>query len=99
MIRGQRYEIKEKGVTDMGQDEKVKEAQEILDWAIMHLNGSIKCKVIEYKHKNYRVQFFTKDNKLIMPVQITEAEIGETNIKENFISDKLRTLLTNIENY
>jgi hypothetical protein len=83
----------------MGQDEKVREAQEILEWAIMHLNGSIKCKVIDHKYRSYRVQFFTKDNKLIMPVQITEGEIGETNPKENTIPDKLKTLLRNLENY
>ncbi len=69
----------------MGQDEKIREAQEILDWAITRLNGSIKCKVIDYKYRNYKVQFFTKDNKLIMPVQIAEEEIGETNPKENSI--------------
>jgi len=26
----------------MGQDEKIREAQEVFNWAIMHLNGSIK---------------------------------------------------------
>jgi len=83
----------------MGADEKVREAQQKLEWAILHLDGSIKCKVIDYKYKNYRVQFFTKDNKLIMPVQITEMEIGETKPKENFIPDKLKTLLRNLENY
>jgi len=46
-----------------------------------------------------RVQFFTKDNKLIMPVEITEEEIEETNPKENSIPDKLKTLLRNLENY
>jgi hypothetical protein len=83
----------------MGLDAKMREAQELLDWAIRHLNGSIKCKVTDYKYKNYRVQFFTKDNKLIMPVQITEEEIKESNPKENFIPDKLKTLLRNLENY
>ncbi len=83
----------------MGQDEKVKEAQELLDWAIAHLNGSIKCKVIEYKHENYRVQFFTKENKLVMPVVISEDWVKETNPKENLIHDKLKTLLKNLENY
>jgi len=83
----------------MDEDEKIREAQEILDWAIMHLNGSIKCKVIDYKYRNYRVQFFTKDNKLIMPVEITEEEIKESNSKENIIPDKLKTLLRNLENY
>jgi len=83
----------------MGQDEKIKEAQEILDWAIMHVNGSIKCKVIEYKHNNYRVQFFTKDHKLIMPVQIAEEEVKESNPKEDVVNDKLKTLLKNLEAY
>ena len=83
----------------MDEDKKIREAQEILAWAIMHLNGSIKCKVIDYKHENYRVQFFTRNNKLIMPVQITEEEIKESNPKENFIPDKLKTLLRNLENY
>jgi len=83
----------------MNEDEKIKEAQEILDWAIMHLNGSIKCKVIDNKYRNYRVQFSTKDNKLIIPVQITEEEVKGSNPRENFIPDKLKTLLRNLENY
>ena len=83
----------------MDRDEKMKDAQEILNWAIIHLNLSINCKVIDYKHENYKVQFLTKDNKLIMPVQITEEEIKESNPKENFIPDKLKTLLRNLENY
>jgi protein tyrosine/serine phosphatase len=83
----------------MDEDKKIKEAQEILAWAIMHLNGSIRCKVTDNKYKNYRVQFFTKDNKFIMPVQITEEEIKESNPKENLIHDSLKTLLNNLENY
>jgi hypothetical protein len=31
----------------MGQDKKIREVQEVLDWVIMHLNLSIKCKVID----------------------------------------------------
>ncbi len=80
-------------------DEKVKVAQERLDWAIMRLNGSIRGKVIDYKHKSYRVQFFTKASKLIMPVQISEEEIGETKPSENSISDRLKLLIRNLENY
>jgi hypothetical protein len=83
----------------MGQDEKIREAQEILDWAIMHLNGSIKCKIIYYKYESYQVQFFTKENKLIMPVQIPEEWVKGSNPGENFIHDKLKNLLTNLENY
>src|SRR4030042_603415 len=73
VISGQDNDVTKNGVTYMGQDEKIREAQEILNWAIMHLNGSIKCKVIDYKHENYRVQVFTKENRLIMPIQITDS--------------------------
>ena len=83
----------------MGQDEKIKEAQEILDWAITHLNVSIKCKVMDYKHENFRVQVFTKENKLIMPVQIPEEWIKGTNPRENLIHDKIEILFKNLENY
>ncbi len=83
----------------MGQDEKIKEAQEILSWAITHLNGSIKCKVTDYKHENYRVQFLKKDDKPIMPIQISEEWIKGTNSRENLIHDKLQMLLRNLENY
>jgi hypothetical protein len=83
----------------MGQDEKIREAQEILDWAIAHLKGSIKCKVTDYKHENYRVQFLKKDDKPIMPIQISEEWIKGTNSRENLIHDKLQILLRNLENY
>jgi hypothetical protein len=83
----------------MGQDEKIREAQEILDWAITHLKGSVKCKVVDYKHENFRVQFFKKDDKPIMPIQISEEWIKGTNPKENLIHDKLEILLKNLENY
>ena len=83
----------------MGQDEKIREAQEILNWAIVHLNGSVKCKVTDYKHGNYRVQFNKKDDKPIMPIQIPEGWIKGTNSRENLIHDKLQMLLKNLENY
>jgi len=77
----------------------IKEAQEILNWAIMHLKGSINCKVIDYKHENYRVQVFTKENELIMPVQVPEEWIKGTNPGENLIHDKLEILFKNLGNY
>jgi hypothetical protein len=83
----------------MGKEEMIKGAQEILNWAIMHLNGSIKCKVTDYKHENYRVQFSKKDDKPIMPIQISEEWIKGTNPKENRIDDKLEILLKNLEKY
>jgi hypothetical protein len=83
----------------MVQDEKIKEAQEILNWAITRLNGSIKCNVTDYKHGNYRVRFLKKDDKPITPVQIPEEWIKGTNSREGLIHDKLRMLLENLENY
>lgn len=83
----------------MGQDEKIREAQEILDWAIVHLKGSIKCKVVDYKHQNYRVQVFSKEDKLIMPVQIPEEWVRNSNPRENFIHDRLKILLENLGKY
>ncbi len=82
----------------MGQDEKIREAQEVLDWVIIHLSLSIKCKVIGYKGENYRVQVL-KGDRLIMPIQIAEENVKESNPKENFIPDKLKTLLKNLDNY
>ena len=83
----------------MGKDEKIKEAQEILDWTIMHLNGSLKCKVIAYKHESYQVHFLKKDDKPIMPILISEEWIKGTHPGENLIHDKLEILLKNLENY
>jgi hypothetical protein len=80
-------------------NEKIKEVEEILSWAITHLGGNITCKVIDYNNENYRVQFFTKENKLLMPVQIPEEWIEDSNPKENLIHDKLRTLLRNLGGY
>ena len=83
----------------MGQDEKIKEAQEILDWAITHLNVSIKCKVMNYKHENFQAKVFTKENKLIMPVLIPEEWIKGTNPRENLIHDNIEGLFKNLQNY
>jgi|APFre7841882630_1041343.scaffolds.fasta_scaffold366543_1 hypothetical protein len=83
----------------MGQDEKIRGAQEILNWAIMYSKVNINCKVIDYKYENYKVQFFTKENKLIMPVQVPEEWIRGSNPKENLIHDRLKILLENLRNY
>jgi len=83
----------------MDRDERMKEAQEILNWAISHLNLSINCKVIDYKYENYKVQFFTKESKLIMPVQVPEEWVNGSNPKENLIHDRLEILLANLRNY
>lgn len=83
----------------MSDDEKIREAQEILNWAILDLEGKIKCKVIKYKSQNYQVQFFAKEDKLIMPVQIPEEWIKQSSPGENLIHDKLKTLLKNLGSY
>ena len=83
----------------MDRDEKIKEAQEVLNWAIVQLNLNFHCKVMDYKYENYRVQFFTKENKLIMPVQIPGEWIRGSNPRENFVDDRLKALLANLANY
>ena len=83
----------------MDRDEKMKEAQEILNWAIIHLNLSINCKMIDYKYESYKVQFLTKENKLIMPVQIPEEWIKGSHPKENVIHERLELLLGNLKGY
>jgi len=83
----------------MNRDEKVKEAQEVLNWVITHLNLSFNCKVIDYKYENYKVQFLTKENKLIMPVQIPQGWIEDSHPKENVIHERLELLISNLRNY
>jgi len=83
----------------MDRDAKVKEAQELLNWVITYLNLSFNCKVIDYKHENYKVQFLTKENKLIMPVQIPEEWIKGSHPKENVIHERLELLISNLRNY
>jgi endo-1,4-beta-mannosidase len=83
----------------MDRDEKVKEAQEVLNWVILYLKLSFNCKVIDYKHENYKVQFLTKENKSIMPVQIPEEWIKGSHPKENVIHERLELLISNLRNY
>ncbi len=83
----------------MDRDEKVKEAEEVLNWGIMHLNLSFHCTVVDYKHENYKVQFLTKENKLMMPVQIPEEWIQGCHRKENGIDERLELLISNVRNH
>ena len=83
----------------MDRGEKTKEAQEVLNWVILHLNLSFRCKVIDYKHENYKVQFLTKENKLMMPVQIPEEWIKGSHPKENVVHERLELLISNLRNY
>ncbi len=98
MHRRNQNQITTMEVTQMNQDEKIKEAQQLLDWVTMHLNFKIKCKVIDYKRENYRVHIH-KEDKLVMPIQVAEQDLKEINLNDNFIPDKLKTLLTNLERY
>ena len=82
----------------MDRDEMIRQAQEVLDWLVKQLMLNITCKVVEYKHGNFRVQVL-KGDRLIMPIQVTEEAVKEINPKENVIPDKLKTLLRNLENY
>jgi len=78
-------------------EKRISEAQEIINWAILHLNGSIKCKVKDYKHENFWVEFFSKDGNLIMPSGIPDEWIEATNPKQNIVYDKLEFLCKNLE--
>ncbi len=86
------------GVIQVGQEEKVREAQEVLDWVTMQLRLSVKCRVIDCKHGNYRVQVL-KGDRLVMPIEVAEQWVKESKVKGSSISDSLRTLLTNLEHY
>lgn len=81
----------------MEQDGKIQEAQVVLTGAILFLNGTINCKVIEYKKGIYRVHFFRKDNTLIMPVQVNEDWITGSDPGKSVIHDRLKMLLINLE--
>ena len=83
----------------MDRDKKMKEAQEVLNWAIKRLNLTVNCKVLDYKYENYKAEFFTKENKLIMPVQIPEDWIKGSHPGEDRLDDRLKALLGNLANY
>jgi hypothetical protein len=83
----------------MDRGEKMKEAQEVLNWAIMRLNFSFNCKVLDYKYENFKAEFFTKENKLMMPVQIPEEWIKGSHRGEDRLDDRLKALLANLANY
>ncbi len=78
---------------------RVEDAQRKLEWAIESLNLSIKCMVINYKDEKYKVQFFTRENKLIRAVgfNISEEWIRDTNPMKDDIRDELESLLIDLE--
>ena len=78
---------------------KIENAQKILDWAIENLNLSIKCMVINHRDEKYKVQFFTKKNRLIRVVgsDIPEGWIEDTNSIKNDIRDELKSLLIELK--
>ena len=78
---------------------RIGDAQKILDWAIESLDLSIKCMAISYRTENYKVQFFTWENKLIRGVgfSIPEEWVEDTNPMKNAIHDELKSLLIDLE--
>ncbi len=77
-------------------DERIRQAQEKLDFAIKKLNLNIRCEVMNHKDDKFPTQFFTRENKLIIASNIHEDWIEDTNIKEDFIDPKLQKFLTKI---
>jgi hypothetical protein len=78
---------------------RIEDAQKILDWVIENLNLGIKCMVISQRGEEYKVQFFTWENKVIRGVgsNIPEEWIGDTNPIKNEIRDELKSLLIELE--
>ncbi len=78
---------------------RVEDAQKKLEWAIESLDLSIKCMVIGYKDEKYKVQFFTREDKLIRAVgfNISEEWIKDTNPMKDDIRDDLKSLLIDLE--
>jgi hypothetical protein len=78
---------------------KIENAQKILDWAIENLNLSIKCMVLNYRDRQYKVQFFTWEKKVIRGVgfNIPEGWIEDTHSMKNDIHDELKRLLVELE--
>jgi hypothetical protein len=75
----------------------IEKAQKILDWAIINLNGSVKCKIDDYGDEKYLARFFKRSKKLIKGVNIPEEWIEDTNPNKNEIHDKLKSLLRILE--
>ena len=78
-------------------ERRIKEADEIIRWAILYLEGTIKCKVTDFKKHDFRVQFFSSGDKLIMLTLIPEDWINGTQPNENVVHDQLELLCKNLE--
>ena len=80
-------------------EKQVQKAQRILDETIEALKGNIRCEVIAYDEKGYRVHFFARGDKSSkrVRVKIPEAWIEDTSPSDNNIRDELRSLLINLE--
>ncbi len=78
---------------------RIENAQKILDWAIGSLHLDIKCMAINYKDDKYKVQFFTRENKVIrgVGISIPEEWIRDTNPVKNDIHVELESLLIKLK--
>ena len=78
---------------------KIEDAQRKLEWAIESLDLGIKCMVISYKDEKYKVQFFTREDKLIRAVgfNISGEWIKDTIPTKDEIQDELKSLLIDLE--
>jgi hypothetical protein len=76
---------------------RIKEADEVIRWAISHLKRNIKCKITDYKKHNFRVQFFSPEDNLIIPTEIPEEWVIGTRPNENIVYDQLELLCKNLD--
>lgn len=70
-----------------------------MEWAIESLDLNIRCLVISYKAAKFRVQFFTRESKLIRVEgsSISEEWIRETDPMNDQIQEELKKFMLDLE--
>jgi hypothetical protein len=92
-------ELEKSGKLENGTRRKIERGSGNTELGDHALKSKSHCKMTDYKYENYRTQFLTKENKLIMPVQVREEWIKDSDPKESLIHDRLKALLRNLRNY
>ncbi len=77
-------------------EKRMRKADEVIRWVISYAKETIKCKVTDYKKHNFRVQFFSSEDKLIMPTEIPEEWVSRTKPEENIVHYQLELLCKNL---
>jgi hypothetical protein len=80
-------------------NEKIEKAQKKLDWAIMDINGTIKCKVDNYKNATYQILCYGNGKDLTdgAVIVVPEEWIEDTHPEEKYIRKELKSLLRHLK--